>query len=380
MKVAVFSDSYHPYVSGVVRSIDLFREELSKRGVEFIFFIPAYGNIKKEKGFYRFFSVPAPTNKEFHLALPFSFKVSKTLREEKVDLIHVHSPFLLGRLGQKTGRKLNIPVVFTYHTLYEEYVHYFPFARTTARAVTSWYTLQFANKCSAVICPTETIRDYLCQKGLKTRSAVIPTGIDLEPFSQADSSWLKTTLGLKGKKVCLFVGRVAPEKNVDFLLESFQIVASKLKDVVLVIVGGGPELPHYQKKAEELGLGNSVKFIGPLPPEKVPIYYAGADLFLFPSVTETQGLVFAEAKAAGLPAVGVRAFGSKSMVFDGVDGFLTGLNPREYAEKVILLLRDEALRKLFSQNARKNAQNFSKEYTARLMYDLYQSLLVNPDR
>ncbi|GAV22595.1 glycosyltransferase family 4 protein [Carboxydothermus pertinax] len=375
MKVAVFSDSYHPYVSGVVRSIDLFQEELVKRGVEFIFFIPAYGNHQKEKGVYRFYSIPAPTNKEFHLALPFSPKIYKTLREEKVDLIHVHSPFLLGRLGQKAGRQLNIPVVFTYHTLYEEYVHYFPLARKAAKWVTSWYTLDFANKCSAVICPTEAIKEYLQEKGLQARSAVIPTGIDLEPFAKADRRWLKEKLGLVSKKVCLFVGRVAREKNVDFLLESFKIVALKLNEVVLVIVGGGPELPHYQKKAEELGLKDKVIFFGPVAPEEVSLFYAGADLFLFPSVTETQGLVFAEAKAAGLPTVGVKAFGSKSMVFEGVDGFLTSLNLQEYAEKVIFLLEQEEVRKDFSQKALQNAQNFSKEYTAKLMFELYQSLL-----
>jgi len=375
LKIAVFSDSYHPYLSGVVRSIDLFQEELNKKGVQFTFFIPAYGIYKKEKGVYRFFSLPAPTNKDFHLALPFSAKLYSTLRAEKVDIIHVHSPFLLGRLGQKAGRKLNIPVVFTYHTLYEEYVHYFPFAQKTAKAITSWYTLKFANKCEAVVCPTEAIREYLLEKGLTSRTEVIPTGIDLQPFFKADRNFLKDHLKINDQKVCLFVGRVAPEKNVDFLLDSFKIVAEKVNNVVLVVVGGGPELTHYIKKAEQFGLGEKVKFIGPVSPEEVPQYYAGADLFLFPSVTETQGIVFAEAKAAGLPTVGIRAFGSKSMVFEGVDGFLTSLNTKEYAEKVIYLLEQDELRKKFSSNARQNAQMFSKEYTAKLMYKLYQSLL-----
>ncbi|ACX52165.1 glycosyl transferase group 1 [Ammonifex degensii KC4] len=381
MRVGIFADSYLPYVSGVVRSIETFREELEKRGVIFFLFVPWYPGCQKEPNIYRFWALPAPTNPDFTLPLPFSPRLGSTLRSLKLDLIHVHGPFLMGSLGARWARRLNLPLVFTYHTLYEAYVHYFPFLRSWARTLTRRYTVGFCNRCDLVLAPSLAIKKYLEQNGVKAPVEVLPTGIKLSSFRGGDREAFRLNFNLSlEEKVLVYVGRLGEEKNLRFLLRSFALVKKELEATRLVLVGGGPQKEELEKLARSLGVGQEVIFTGPLPPDKVKDAYAAADLFVIASLTETQGLVVGEAKAAGLPVVGVEANGVKEMVRHGLDGFLTPPDEKAFAAAVIRLLSDEELYRKFKQEALKGAEELSSERQAERLLQLYRQLVAGRDK
>ncbi|MEW6446541.1 MAG: glycosyltransferase family 4 protein [Bacillota bacterium] len=375
MHVGVFTDSYRPYTSGVVRSIETFRAELEAEGLSFFIFAPNYPGVCPEERVFRFPSVPAPTNPDFTLAIPFSLKIAGKLKNMKLDLVHVHSPFILGSLGARWARRLGIPLVFTYHTLYEEYVHYFPLLQKMARKVTRQYTIRFCNRCDLVLAPAAAIKEYLVKAGVRTRVEYLPTGIDLNAFRDGDRQGFRRRYGIGfDEPVLLYVGRMGKEKNVGFLLRAFRGVSDRVERIWLVLVGGGPAKERLAAEAVRLGVANRVIFTGPVPPDKVKDCYAAGDIFVMSSLTETQGLVLGEAKAAGLPAVAVRAQGVSEMVNEGVDGFLTPLDEAVFAEKVCRLLADSGLYRSMKQNALIHSEEIAASRMAKRLQEYYQAL------
>lgn len=376
MNIAFFSDSYRPYTSGVVQSIDTFAREFRKAGHKVYIFAPNYPECEKEEMVFRFFSIPSIVHQDFTLAIPVSPSLKKKLKELEIDVVHVHSPFLLGRLGAKVAKKLNLPLVFTYHTLYDQYVHYVPFAQNFNRWVVRKISKDFCNACDLVVVPTGIIKDILRGYGVSSNIEVIPTGIDLRPYSLGDPHWLKKTYSIPEKDlVLLFVGRLGAEKNIDFLLRAFQNVLQCYSDVTLVMIGGGPQAQAFKKLAVDLKIAHKVIFTGTLDHALVINAYLGADLFVFASVTETQGLVIAEAKAAGLPVVAVEAFGVKEMVNSGIDGFLTPLEHSAFVSKILKLLKEPELRQRLGDNARKSVESISSSNSARRLLVCYEKLL-----
>ncbi|MEW6572518.1 MAG: glycosyltransferase family 4 protein [Bacillota bacterium] len=375
MRVGVFTDSYRPYTSGVVRSIETFRAELEAEGISFFIFAPNYPGVDPEDRVFRFPSFPAPTNPDFTLAIPFSFRLAGTVKNMKLDIVHVHSPFMLGKLGARWARRLGIPLVFTYHTLYEEYVHYFPFFKNIARQVTRKYTISFCNRCDLILTPTEIIKEYLLKSGVFTRVESLPTGIDLKAFRGGDRQGFRQRYGIGvDELVLLYVGRMGKEKNVGFLLRAFRGVCDRVQRIWLVLVGGGPAREGLAEEAKSLGVADRIVFTGPVPPDKVKDCYAAGDIFVISSLTETQGLVVGEAKAAGLPAVAVGAQGVSEMVNDGVDGFLTPLDEGIFTARVCQLAEDSVLRRRMSKNALLNAEKIAATRMAMRLKRLYQEL------
>lgn len=384
MRIAVFTDSYRPYTSGVVRSIETYRHELEARGHQVFIFAPRYywGRYSEdrtgESRVFRFCAVPTPNKTGFSLAIPLSIHLRQDLRRLNIDLVHVHSPFLLGRLGARAARDLGLPLVFTHHTLYDQYVHYFPVARKLTRQVTQRLAVGFCNRCDVVLVPTKVIGDYIRELGVTAPIRSLPTGIRIEDFAAGDRTWLRRRFDIADDvKVLLFVGRMGLEKNVDFLLRAFQLVRASYPDLplCLVLVGGGPEMENFQRLAGSLGIAAHTIFAGPIAPERMGDCYAGADLFVFASVTETQGLVIGEAKAAGLPVVAVHAFGVGEMVVDGEDGFLTPEDEAAFAEKVGCLLTDDELYRRFAATARANAARLSVRALTDELLGIYGALL-----
>ncbi len=380
MRIAVFTDSYRPYTSGVVRSIETFSEELDALGHRVHIFAPRYGPPSgTEDTVYRFYSLPSPTNREFNIAIPISLRLKATLRRLSIDVIHVHSPFMLGRMGARSARDLGLPLVFTYHTLYDHYVHYIPLAQNFTRKVTQHLCVQFSNRCDQVLVPTNVIGEYIRDLGVHVPIRKLPTGIKLESFQNGDPEWFRERFNIApDEKVLLFVGRIGLEKNLAFLLRSYQQVLTQMDNmkIRLVLVGGGPETESLAALSQELGVSEQVVFAGPVSGSEVAHCCAGSDLFVFPSVTETQGLVIGEAKAAGLPSVAVKAFGVAEMVNDGQDGFLVEPDEKAFAERVVRLLHDDHLLRGFADNARRNAEQLSSRATAQELVSVYEELLV----
>lgn len=376
MKIGVFTDSYLPYISGVVRSIQTFTEELTNLGHEVFIFAPNYKNCKKENGVFRFNSIPSPTNRNFTLAFPYSPKFKPTIQRLNLDLIHVHSPFLLGRLGARYARKLDIPLVFTFHTLYDQYVHYVPFASSFTKELAQKISRDFCNQCDLVIVPTHVIGEYLLKIGVRTLINKIPTGIKIKAFQNADPAWLRQRFNIDpSDKVLLFVGRLGQEKNIKFLMNSFLLIHQKINNTVLVLVGGGPDEEELKIQAKNLGIGQRVIFTGPLPHQQVVNCYAGANMFVFSSLTETQGIVITEAKAAGLPVVAVGANGVSEMLEHGIDGYLSDPEPFQFAEKVCRIIKDESLKDKMSYNARLNAEKISSFNCTSRLINCYSKLI-----
>lgn len=379
LSIGVFTDSYRPYTSGVVRSIETFTQHLRALGHRVYIFAPSYPNCQPEDGVFRFRSIPAPTQREFTLALPVSLTLGATVRRLGLDIIHVHSPFLLGRLGARAARRFGLPLVFTYHTLYDQYVHYVPLFQGLSRKLVQCYTRDFCNRCDLVITPTALVADLLRRQGVETPLAVIPTGIELADFRNADRTWLRRRYGLPSEaKILLFVGRLGKEKNIDFLLHSFARLCAQenLGPLKLVLVGGGTAAAELAREARQLGLEQDVVFTGTLPKEEVAKCYAGADLFVFASLTETQGLVLAEAKAAGLAVVAVDANGVREMVNHGEDGYLSAPSLEEFTARVAELLRDDAKRLSMGRRAQITVQPYAAQNTAARLADHYRQLVA----
>lgn len=377
MKIGIFTDSYRPYISGVVRSIDTFGKELKKKGHDIYIFCPAYPGAKKEDKVFRFASFPAPTKKDFSVAIPLSWHVSQTVKRLNLDIIHVHSPFLMGYLGRKCARKHKLPLVFTYHTLYDQYAHYMPFLRgLTSKTVKRW-GINFSNKCDLVITPTAVIKEYLQESGVKTAVVNIPTGLEISDFARVDKGWLREKYSIPKRDVVLvYVGRLGKEKSVEFLVNSFSKIAKNVKEASLVLVGSGPEEARLKSLAADFNISSKIVFAGLLAKKEVFDAYAGSDIFVFASLTETQGIVLLEAKASGLPAVAVAAFGVQEMVEHGEDGFLTSDDEDIFTKQLLNLVQDNQLRAKMSQQARINAAQFSTEKTTERLLKAYQELLL----
>lgn len=381
MKIGIFTDSYKPYTSGVVTSITTFKKELERLGHQIFIFAPSYPHyVEEEDGVYRYYSVPAPTNPDFTLAIPVLPGMNYLLRRLDLDVIHVHSPFTMGRVGLHYARRYDLPIVFTYHTLYDQYIHYLPVAQDLAREMTIKFSNNFCRQVDHIIAPSSEVSNLLSSYGIKTPVSVIPTGVPLQLFKAVDEkrgNWLRERYPIpQENKILLNVGRLTKEKNLEFLLDAFAQVHRQKPNTTLVITAQGPLENALKQQVVDLGLSltQDVIFTGAVPFDTlVRIYYA-ADLFVFSSMTETQGLVLIEAMAAGLPVVAIRAYGVLDMVDHGINGLLTVSDREEFTKAVLHLLSDEKGYQYFRHNALLKAEEISSQNMTLELEKVYQSL------
>lgn len=299
MRAGFFTEVYHPIVNGIVASVDGLACGLRSLGHEVYCFAPRVpGYEERDEPVFRMPSLPLPVSAPYRLTLPLVSRRNRHAIINRLDILHAHSPFVTGWMAVRYARRLRVPLVYTYHTQLEEYAHYVPFEEHATRRAASSLTRGFANLADAVIVPTASMRDHLVDLGVTVRVEVIPSGIDLTQFSSGTrSGQLRSSLGVRsGERMLLFVSRLAREKNVDLLIEALRACTVPAH---LVIAGEGPERGALEARAIEYGLRDRVKFLGAVERRSLPDLYASADAFVFPSVTETQGLVLVEALAAG---------------------------------------------------------------------------------
>ena len=374
MKIGLFADSYKPYISGVTVSVNTLADELERMGHTVRIFAPAYmGHSEHGPKLFRCPSLPT-RYPNFRIALPFYPGIAPVIKD--LDIIHSHSPFQMGWLARYFAKKYHIPYVYTFHTLFEQYAHYVPLlpARWT-RGIISKLINMFCNRCSAVIVPTPKIKEYLLSKNVTKPIHVIPTGIDTVTIHAADKVAVRRRHGISDScKVLVYVGRLTKEKNIPFLIRALAMSLKKHPTAKFLISATGPQESTYKKLAKQLGIDHQAIFAGQHAPPEVFNYYAAGDIFVFASVTETQGLVIAEAKAAGLPVVAVNAQGVADAVVDAVDGFLCPQNETAFAEKLDYLLENDFARKVMGQAARVNAEKFSARLIAEQIFAVYTSL------
>ena len=303
--------------------------------------------------------------------------VDQLIPKLKLDVIHTHHPFLLGQTAASKARDLNLPLVFTFHTQYHEYTHYVPFSQEQVQEfikdrVMNWLR-DYMRKCQHIVIPSESMRSILVNDyGLVDRFTVIPTGIDIAPYTEADGGPLRAEWGWPGDKVIISVGRLAEEKNWGTLLQAFALALKEQPDLRLVLVGDGPQAQNLHQLADELGITERVLFAGRVPFEQVPAYLKAADLFAFASVTETQGLATLEAMAAGLPVVAVAGPGTSDIVDDGEQGYLVQNDAQDLAKRMVDLICNPDAMSAFKTASLKKSRALDNKRLARKMLKVYE--------
>jgi 1,2-diacylglycerol 3-alpha-glucosyltransferase len=305
LHVGLFTECDEPIVNGVVASVGTLRSGLADAGCRVTTIAPSYAvSIARNAAYVRLPSLPLPTSTGYRLCVPYVPALDRATFHA-IDIAHAHSPFVTGWLAAATARRRGLPLVFTYHTRIDEYVHYAPFAPRVTRAAMIALTRAYANACDVTIVPTQPMEARLRELGVVTSIAIVPTAIDVARFAGAVSSReLRARMsGRRHARVALLVARLAAEKNVVLAVDAL----AHAPDVDLAIAGDGPLRDALRAHVRARGLDERVRFLGELAPEHMPAAYASADAFAFSSTSETQGLVLAEALAAGLPIVAVRS-------------------------------------------------------------------------
>ncbi len=357
MRVALFTNNYLPFCGGVTTSVETLRRGLEGEGHEAWVFAPSMPAAVPAPRVIRYRSLPAATYPDFSLAIPVSLRIARFVRTLAPDVFHAHHPFLLGPAARRLSRRAGRPLVFTYHTRYEKYAHYVPLRRELVEVAALGLSTRFAARADAVIAPSAVIRDELRARGVSTPITVVPTGVDLTCFRPVDRGAARHALGVAGDEtVALYVGRLDREKSVDRVLAAFERIAGTVPRCRLLVVGQGTQARVLARRAASLPVGNRIAFLGVRPHASLAALYGAADVFLFASETETQGLVLAEAAACGLPSVAVQAPGCDEVVRDGETGLLTKAEPAALADAAIGLLLDGERRVVMGLRAREVAE------------------------
>lgn len=377
LSIALFSDSALPVLNGVSVSIDSLVRELRSRGHSVHIFTSTYpGHKDDDPNTHRFRSIHTPWTTDYPLAIPPFYGKLREFRRQKFDLIHTHTPFTVGFVGLRWAQSHEIPIVSTYHTHYDKYSYYMPFApKRYLRYKIAKHLNFYFNSVGQVVTPSEASRRWLLRHSIKTPITVIPTGVSAPRM--VDRAHVRAELGFKpGARVLLYAGRIAREKNLALLFEAVAIARKSDPLVEFMLVGDGPARAELSAMARRLGIGDHVRFVGAVKRHFVDDYYAASDIFVFSSMTETQGLVVLEAMNYGLPAIVVQGGGAGEAVRDGENGYTVRNEPSALAEAVLSVLSDDPLHARLSEGARRTAKECSIPATTDRILEVYDRALA----
>ena len=381
MNILMISDVYFPRINGVSTSIQTFKNEFEVAGHLVILITPQYtGNEIKTDSIIRIPSRTIPYDPEDRMMKSGEItKLISRLKKYDFDIMHIQTPFVAHYSGVKIAKALNIPCVITYHTLFEQYLyHYIPII---PKQILKFFARRFSatqcNQAQGVISPSSIILQLLKSYGVKNNIRIIPTGINSKKFEFGDSQKFKSSFNIPAnKKVLLNVSRVAFEKNIGLLLEVVNRVKRDIPEIILIIAGEGPAKNAYIQQAMNLGLDDNVIFVGYLDRDSDLIdCYHSADIFLFSSMTETQGLVLLESMAAGTPVVSVAEMGTKDILIGCAGAVITNGEIDDFSRKVVSLLNDEHAYEQTRLAAVTYAKQWDSTTLADKMLDFYQHIL-----
>ncbi|MBS0630296.1 MAG: glycosyltransferase [Verrucomicrobia bacterium] len=377
----MMTNTYLPHVGGVARSVSTFADEYRKRGHQVLVVAPTFEGTppprRHERIVERVAAVQNFNGSDFSVRLPLAATLSSRLDAFETDVIHAHHPFLLGDTALRVGASRNVPVIFTHHTRYEDYTHYVPFDSPALKEIAINLSTQFANLCEGVIAPSESIARLIRQRGVVSPIAVVPTGIDLAAFAGGDGARARRRFRIPARAFVVgHTGRLAPEKNLGYLAKAVALFLQKTPEAVFLVIGGGPSEEKIRAVFAKHGVEHRLILAGKQTGAELHDAFAAMDVFAFASFSETQGMVLAEAMAAGVPVVALKANGVAEVVRDGVNGRL--LPARTTAPKFAACLTEvraaPAVRRKFSRAARATAQEFSKEHCAELALNFYTEI------
>lgn len=372
MKIAMMTNNYKPFLAGVPISVERLTESLRRQEHHTVVFAPSYDGQQEETDIVRYRSLLRNIACGFSVPDCFDPAIEKSFREGGFDLIHVHHPMMIGNMAGYLSKKYEVPLVFTYHTRYEQYLHYI--GLSAFREAIPAYIRHFTRKCDLVIAPTPLMKQHLIESGVETKICVLPTGIEEENFFPDDERADEIRQEVLGNRKYLFcsVARLAREKNIEFLLHSMKIRKDKCgADFKLLLIGEGPYRAHLEESVKALGLAEEIIFAGSVPNSEIKNYCHASDLFLFASESETQGIVLLEAMASGTPVLAVRATGTEDIVADGVNGYMTGTSETEFAEKLMDILEKKEL-EILRAGALATAEKYTCEEIGKRAVEIYE--------
>lgn len=381
LRVLMISDVYFPRINGVSTSIETFRADLRDEGVEALLVAPHYPENHPSQATLRVPSMRLPFDPEDRLMhWPALKRATDSLDAAPIDLIHIQTPFAAHYAGVRAARRRGVPVITTYHTHFEEYAaHYLPMLpRPLLKATARRLAAHQCNGLDAVVVPSRAMRETLSGYGVTTPLHILPTGIPVERFDGGNGARFRIRHGIAPERpVALFVGRVAHEKNIGFLIEAMSAAARNLPDLLLVVAGEGPALPALRRQAESIGVSDRVRFVGYLDrTTELPDCYAAADVFAFASRTETQGLVLIEAMAAGLPVFALSAMGTRDILEPQRGAVIAPDDPSAFGEGLATLIGNRYRLDTLSAEARDQALEWAAPERARQLAGLYRSLVA----
>lgn len=376
MKIGFFTDGYLPQLNGVATSVVEWSKGLEKLGHKVYIIAPSYPDYKDKKNVIRFTSFRFIKQPEIRLAVYFPGRSMLKVSTMNFDIIHGVSGGTVTNLGLIMAKLKKVPFVFTYYTRFNHYAHYFLKGKIIRPEMIERAGRIFCNRCDCIIAPMPKIKDELISFGVKRPITVIPSGVNVDKFRKQRKGYLRKKTGIKSGKILLYVGRLGKEKSVDFLLKAFKVICEKDPTVSLVLIGDGPEKENLEKLSEKLNISKRVYFTGLISAEEISKVYADAEIFIFASTTETQGMVILEALASSLPIVAVN-----DRVFDGIiqnkkNGILVKRDYKKFAQECLTILKNPSYRKSLSDYALKSVRETSTKKTAKAFEKLYENLIA----
>jgi len=400
MKIAMFTDAYWPRVNGVTVSVDSFSRALVKEGHDVVIVCSSYpedGNTpisfqkkpskNKEPLVVKVPSLPVFVSKEDRLAKYSKMNwVFKQVDSFNPDIIHINTELMIGEFGIWYARTHNLPIIYTFHTMWEDYgPNYFPFLPVfVVKFFIRGILKSVLRRAYRVIVPTPQIKQAIMRYRLKIIPFMLPTGIELDLFkyNESEIASFRTKLEglftqLKNKRILLFAGRIGKEKNIGFLLNILPEIINKHPEVILLIAGNGPDLEYYKEEARKLGIEDKCVFTGYFDRKDLALVYSISEIFLFPSMTDTQGLVTLEAMLSGTPVVAIGALGTLTVMGGDNGGFMVKNDAAEFTSRVLELLEDKELYARKSEEAKNHAKSWSIEELTKKLIELYKTAILD---
>ncbi len=387
MNICMFTNTYLPHVGGVARSVSSFAEDLQKLGHNIMIVAPTFPTDEAHLEDHNVLRVPAVQNfngSDFSVRIPIPLFIDKKIDEFEPHVIHSHHPFLLGDAAFRAAWRRDLPLVFTHHTLYEQYTHYvFPESKVMKRLAIEIATV-YANLCTRVIAPSESIARLIRERGVKKPIEIIPTGVDVDFFRSGDGISFRNSQGIPEDAFVIgHLGRLAPEKNLQYLAEAVIKAFEELpENTFFLVVGSGPSEKTITDMFKDASLGKRLVMAGKRKGRELADAYKAMDLFVFSSKSETQGLVLTEAMAAEIPVIALDASGTRDILEDGKNGRLLPENAdtEQFAGAIVDFFQNPHTGATWRKAAFETALKFSRDATAKKLIRLYQSLPANVTR
>lgn len=372
MRIAIFSDTYAPEINGVAKTLKRYTNYLEERGIEYKLFVPESSTpVPTVPQVERFTSIPFVLYPECRIALPNPLQIKQTLEDFRPSLIHIATPFNLGLFGLHYGKKHGIPMVASYHTHFDDYLDYYhlTFLHKWIWMYMTWFHRSFEK----VYVPSQSTKDKLLDQQIHDNIEIWGRGVDQTFFAPVKrSAHVRSKYSIKEKNILLYVGRIAPEKDIHVVLDTFRNLPKHVKkETHLLLVGDGPLFKQLSEQKHE-----QITWTGFMEGNELAEVYASSNAFIFPSPTETFGNVVLEAQSSGLPVIGAKAGGVQHLINHGVNGYLCEeKNTKEFVKYASIILEDQLLQEKLSENARKFALSQSWEQILSTLFSSFQDVI-----